>query len=128
MHEFAIQVEAEAEDALEDALEETPVKDLETKLREAWLLVVRVEENRIISHGVVRSRLIIELGFKVIRARQVQVYGGKFAMFEFEAAITEPWPPLVRDVQAETYQCLRPFRVDRDVWNNGARHHEQKGM
>ena len=126
MHEFAIQMEAEAEDALEDALEDAPVKDLETKLREAWLLVVRVEEDRIISHGIVRSRLIVELDFKVIRARRVQVYGGNFAMFE--VAITEPWPPLVRDVQAETYQCLSPFRADRDVWNNGARHHEQKGM
>ena len=69
------------------------------------MLVVRVEEDRIISHGVVRSRLIVELDFKVIRARRVQVYGGNFAMFE--VAITEP---------------------DRDVWNNGARHHEQKGM
>ena len=34
----------------------------------------------------------------------------------------------VWDVQAETYQCLRPFRVDGDVRNDGAWHREQKGI
>jgi hypothetical protein len=38
----------------------------QTKSREAWLLVVRVEEDRIIAHGVVRSRLIVKLNLEVV--------------------------------------------------------------
>ncbi len=90
------------------------------------MLVVRVEEDGIIAHGVVRSGLIVELDLEVVRAQQVQVFGGNFAAID--ATIAEPWPPLVRDVQTETYQRLHPFRVDGDVWNDGARHHKQKGM
>ncbi len=95
-------------------------------MQEAWLLVVRVEEDRTIVHGVVRTRLIVELDFEVVRARWVVVYGSYFAAID--AIIAEPWPPLVWDVQAETYQCLHPFRVDGDVRNDGARHRKQKGI
>ncbi len=98
----------------------------QTKSREAWFLVIRVEEDGIIAHGIVGSRLIVELDFEVARARQIQVYGGYFAAID--ATITELWPPLVRDVQAETYQRLRPFRVDGGMWNDDGRHREQKEM
>ena len=99
---------------------------MQTKLGKAWLLVIRVEEDRIIAHGVVRSRLIVKLDFEEVRARRIQVCGGYFAAIA--ATIAEPWPPLVRDVQAETYQRLCPFRVDEDVGNDDARHREQKEM
>ncbi len=85
-----------------------------------------MEDDRTIAHGVVRARLILELEFEVVQARRVVVYGSYFAAID--ATITEPWPPLVRDVQVETYQCLHPVRVDGDVRNDGARHREQKGM
>ena len=45
-----------------------------------------------------------------------------------DATIAEPWPPFVWDVQAETNQRLCPFQVDGDVWNDDARHREQKEM
>jgi hypothetical protein len=95
-------------------------------LQEAWLLVVHVEEDRTIAHSIVRTRFIVELDFEVVRAQRVVIYGSYFAAID--ATIAKPWPPLVRDVQAETYQCLRPFRVDGDVRNDGARHREQKGL
>jgi hypothetical protein len=95
-------------------------------LREAYVLVVRVEEDGIIEHGIVCFRLIVKLDLDAVQARWVQVYGGNFA--SIETAIAEAWPPLVRDVYAETYQRLCPLRVDGDVLDDGARHCEQKGM
>jgi hypothetical protein len=52
--------------------------------------------------------------------------GGNFA--SIEVAIAEARPPLVWDVQAETYQCLHPFQVDGDMLDDGARHCKRKGM
>ncbi len=72
------------------------------------------------------QQLIVELDFEVVRAQWVVVYGSYFAAID--ATIAEPWPPLVWDVQVETYQCLRPFRVDGEVRNDGARHREQNGL
>jgi len=81
----------------------------------------------LIADGVVCSRLIVKLNLEVVQARQVQVYGGNFASIE-TAAIVEAQPPLVPDVQVETYQCLHPFQVNGDVLDDGVRHCKQKGM
>ena len=40
----------------------------QTILQEAWLLVVHIEEDGIIAHGIVRARLIFELNLEVVRA------------------------------------------------------------
>ena len=89
-------------------------------MREARLPLVRIEEDGIIAHGVVHSKLVVELDFEVICVQRVEVNGGNSTLIE--AAIDEARPPAVRDVQAEAYQCLHPFRVDGNVSDEGGRH------
>jgi hypothetical protein len=38
---------------------------------EAWWVVVCIEEDRIILHGIVHSRLIVELNFEVVHRSKV---------------------------------------------------------
>ncbi len=45
-----------------------------------------------------------------------------------EAAIIKVRPPIVRDVQAEAIQCLRPFKKYGDVLDDSARHCKQRRM
>jgi len=89
-------------------------------VQESRLLLVRVEEDGIIAHGLVRSKLVVELDFEIIRVQRIKVYGGNST--SIEAAVDEAQPPAVRDVQAEAYQCLSPFRVDGNVSDEGGRH------
>jgi hypothetical protein len=71
------------------------------KARESRLPLVRVEEDGIIAHGVVRSKLVVELNFEIKCVRCVEVYGGNST--SIETVVDEARPPAVRDVQAEAY-------------------------
>jgi hypothetical protein len=98
----------------------------QTILQEAWLILIRVEEDRIIAHGVVLPRLIDELDLEVVQAQRVQVYDCNMALIE--AAIVKVRPPIVRDIQAEANQRLHPFQVDGDELDDSARHCKQRRM
>ena len=91
----------------------------QTKAQKARLPLVRVEEDGIIAHGLVCSELVIKLAFEVNSVRRIEVYGRNTT--SIEATIKEARPPAVWDVQAEAYQCLRPFRVDGNVSDKGGR-------
>jgi len=65
------------------------------------LPLVHVEEDRIIVHGVVRPKLVVELNFEIKCVRRVEVYGGNST--SIETVVDEARPPAVRDVQAEAY-------------------------
>jgi hypothetical protein len=95
-------------------------------MQEAWLILVRVEEDRIITHGIVHSRLIDDLDLEVVQAQRVQVYDCNMALIE--ATIVKVRPPIVQGVQAEANQRLCPFRVNGDVLDDSARHCKQRRM
>jgi hypothetical protein len=73
------------------------------KAQEAWLPLASVEKDGIIAHGVVCSKLIVELDFEVMRVQRVKVNDSNLT--SIEAAINKAWPPAVRDVQPEAYVC-----------------------
>jgi hypothetical protein len=72
-----------------------------TKAQESRLPLVRVEEDGIIAHGVVRSKLVVELDFEIKCVWRVKVYGCNST--SIETVVNEAWPPAVQDVQAEAY-------------------------
>ncbi len=78
------------------------------KAREARLPLARIEEDRIIAHGVVCSELVIELDFEVISVQRVKVNGSNST--SIETAIDKARPPAVWDVQAEAipsrWECV----------------------
>jgi len=73
----------------------------ETKARESRLHLVCVEKDGIIEHGIVRSKLVVELNFEIKCVRRVEVYGGNST--SIETVVDKARPPAVRDVQAEAY-------------------------
>jgi hypothetical protein len=77
-------------------------------------------------HGIVRSKLVVELNFELKCVWRVEVYGGNLT--SIETVVDKARPPAVWDIQAEAYKCLRPFRVDGDVLDEGWRHCNQKGL
>jgi hypothetical protein len=79
----------------------TRTQHREKKARESRLPLVRVEEDGIIAHGVVPSKLVVELNFEIKCVRRVEVYGGNST--SIETVVDEARPPAVRDVQTEPY-------------------------
>ena len=65
-------------------------------MQESRLPVTHVEEDGIIAHGVVRSKLVVKLNFEIIRVRCVEVSGGNSN--SIEAAVDEVRPPAVQEV------------------------------